>query len=390
MFDLSEVLEKNGHEVIPFSMQEARNFRSVYSPYFIKNLDYNKDNFSIAQKAYIALRSLYCFEAKNKIKKVIDLKKPQIAHIHNFNYHLTPSILGPLIKKRIPIIQTLHDYHIICPSHNLYDFCKMQICTDCKGKHFFNAAKKRCIKESFLKSLVGAIEGYLIKLLRVNSQKIDLFVSPSKFLRDRIIEYGIDSKKICHIPNFIDTDGIQPNLSNDNYFVYFGRLEKFKGVLTLVRAFREIKNSRLLILGRGSLNDVIQGIIEKDNLKNIRLLGFKKKRDLYRILTNCIATIIPSEWFENNPISALESFAFGKPVIGSNIGGLPEIIREGVTGYLFDAGNHRELTKKIQICLNNKSQMIDMGSEARQLVDRKFNPQRHYDKLFEKYRKLLA
>ena len=202
MFSLSEILRKKGHQVIPFSMNDPRNFETEYAEYFIKNIDYTKPEENIARIFYMAARTLYSMEAKNKITRLLDNEKPDLAHIHNFSYHLTPSILFPLSKRGIPVIQTLHDYHIICPSHNLYDFQRMEVCEDCQGKSFLRAVKRKCIKGSHLKTLVGTIEGYLAAFLKTYSSRITLFISPSQFLRNKIIEYGVDSARVVHIPNF--------------------------------------------------------------------------------------------------------------------------------------------------------------------------------------------
>ena len=390
MFSLSDLLTRKGHEVIHFSMNDPRNLPSEYAPYFIRNVDYKRPIGSILKTGYVALRTLYSFEARRKLDKLLQNYPVDLAHIHNFSYHLTPSILTPLNDRAIPVVQTLHDYHIICPSHSLYDLTRMEVCEDCQGKRFRKAIRRKCIKGSRLKSLIGALEGYLAGYLSTYSTKIRMFISPSQSLREKVVEYGVAADKVTHISNFIDLQNFVPNFEGSDYFVYFGRLEEFKGVHTLISAFSIFRDAKLYVLGSGGMEDQLQKTVAANGLKNIHFLGFKQGNELKDIIRNSLCTICPSEWYENNPLSVLESFALGKPVIGASIGGIPELVEDGRTGLLFPSGHVAALAQKIEYCLRHRSLVRDMGRMARKRIEEIYNPAVHYSKIHDLYSEMIG
>ena len=190
--------------------------------------------------------------------------------------------------------------------------------------------------------------------------------------------------------NFVDPKQYDPKFKALSYFIYFGRLEEFKGIRTLIQAISNVKKAELYVLGDGSLRPALQEIVGKGGGSDrIHLLGFKHGEELREIISNSLCTICPSEWYENNPISILESFALGKPVLGAFIGGIPELIEEGVNGLLFKPGNVGELSEKIDYCLKHKNHLRDMGIEARKRVEERYNPMIHYHRIMEKYREMV-
>ncbi len=389
MFSLSNLLGQHGHEIIPFSMRDARNFKSDFEPYFIRQIDYNRPHERLTRRGYVALKTLYSFEARRKLNRLLQNYPVDLAHFHNFNYHLTPSILAPLNERAIPVVQTLHDYHIICPSHHLYDFARGEVCEDCRGKYFRSAIGRKCIKGSALKSLIGSLEGYLAAYLNIYSSRILRFIAPSRFLRDKVIEHGVAADKVVHIANFVDPQQFVPNFNGTDEFVYFGRLEAFKGVWTLIRAFANIRGAKLKIVGDGNLQAQLQQAVAAENLQNIHFLGFKRKGELKKIVSNSLCAVCPSEWYENNPISVLESFALGKPVIGAAIGGIPELVKDGITGLLFSSGDAHELAQKVEYCLHNKDHVRHMGREARKRVEEIYSPKVHYGRILALYSEMI-
>lgn len=390
MFSLIDLLERNNHQVMNFSMKHPKNFNSPYEDYFVNTIDFNSDVSGILNRVGAALKTLYSIEAKKKITALLDTGVPDIAHIHNFNYQLTPSILSPLKRKGVPVVQSLHDYHLICPSHNLYDFNRMEICEDCCEGRFFSAVARRCIKGSRLKSMLGAFEGYLAGFLNTYDDKIDRFISPSVFLKNKVVEYGVAPEKVAVIPNFVDPGRFEPRYQPGNYFVYFGRLEKFKGVETMVQTFKRMDRVTLYILGTGSLKKVLETEIRREKITNVQLLGFKSGKELAQIIQNSMCTIIPSEWYENNPLSVIESFAMGKPVIGSKIGGIPELVKEGETGFLFEPGDTQALFEKLNMCISlKKDEIAQMGRNARELLEKKFTPDQHYRRTMDVYEEMM-
>lgn len=388
MFSLMDALSAHGHTVVPFSMQNPRNLATEYENFFVSNVDYGGDGKNPFKMLHAACRTIYSLEARRNISRLLGKFSPAIAHFHNFSYQLTPSILAPLVKRNIPVVQTLHDYHIICPSHNLFDFNRGEICEACGGGSFMQAVSRSCIKGSKLKSLIGAVEAYLAKYLKVYSEKINLFISPSLFLKKKIVEFGVEEKKIVHLPNFVDHQLFTPSSESSDYFVYFGRLEAFKGIRVLLKAFELVDNAKLYIIGDGSLKEELAKTISDKGLDHVKLLGYKGGAELRRLVGNSRCSIIPSLWYENNPISVLESFALGKPVIGADIGGIPELVEEGKTGLLFQADSHEELSAQIRFFATHRTQAEEMGREARRRVEKIYNPVAHYKNIMELYRGL--
>ena len=392
MLDVSSMLQNHGHQVIPFAMQHEKNLPTKYSTYFVENIEFNSEiKCSIFRKIKMGLKVIYSFEARNKLLELIEKENPDIAHIHKFNNSLTPSILYALKKKDIPIVQTLHDYRTVCPNYNLYDFNKLEICEDCKGHKYFNALRRRCheIGKSYLVGLNIAIESYLYHFLKTYENTIDLFIAPSKFLMKKMIEFGVDKSKIVHIPYFVHYNKYIPNYSNSNYILYFGRLESHKGIKTLIAAMKHVNSLKLYIVGEGSYRNELEKYIEIDNIKNVLLVGYKKGKELNEFIKNSLFTIVPSEWYEPFGLVVLESYASGKPVVASRIGGLAELIENNVDGLLFEPGNVEDLSNKINYLLENRNMVVRMGINARKKVEEKYNENIHYMRLMEAYSKVI-
>jgi len=271
----------------------------------------------------------------------------------------------------------------------MYDFSRFETCESCKGHKYYSAVKRKCQKSSYLVSLNIAIESYLYHFLKTYEKTIDLFISPSSFLRNKMIEFGIDRNKIVHIPNFVNSNKYTPNYSNSNYILYFGRLEEHKGLRTLIAAMKHVKTSKLYVVGEGSYQNMLERYSKKNNMKNVVFLGFVTRKKLIELVRYSLFTVLPSEWYENCPMSVLESFAFGKPVIGANIGGIPDLIDNGSTGILFNSGDVDDLAEKTNYLLNNKNLAVKMGRTARKTVEEKYNENVHYERLMEAYKKSL-
>lgn len=383
-FSLKELLEKNGHTVIDFSMKDEKNFDSKYSKFFVNNVDYNRKQ-SILNKMREASKIIYSFEAKRKLEKLIKETKPDIAHLHIFQHQLSLSILDVLKKYNIPIVYTAHDLKMICPNYKMMTYGKT--CEDCKGEKYSNCLKNKCVKNSTIKSAVAMIEAYVNKY-RKAYDKIDYIITPSKFYRDKFIEFGINQEKIGHIPNFLNDKKIEyDTLPEQNYFLYFGRLSEEKGIMTLTKAMKKI-DATLKIVGTGPIKDKIEEFIEENNYKNIELLGFKSGKELNTIIANAKAVILPSEWYENGPYSAIESLKLGKILIGSNLGGIPELI-DG-NGYVFKNGDSNDLYEKINCIIKlDKVSRKQMQNKSLEIFEKEYVSEIHYNKLIKIYRKLV-
>ena len=387
-FKLNKLHERAGHEVIPFAMKHARNFPTPYSNYFVSEVNY-WENPTLFEKLRAGGRVLYSSEARKNVRKIIDQTHPDIAHIHLIYHQISPSFLPDLHKKGIPIIQTLHDYKPICPTYSMV--ANDEVCERCKGKDFFHATLVRCNHGSFVGSLLSSTEMYLHHALGYYNLP-DVYITPSNFMREKMIQYGLNAEKIYHVPNFIDTNDVFEVQPKEKQFIYVGRLVPIKGIATLLKAMKilALKEYRLIIVGDGPERPELESYIHKNNISNIEFLGYQNKRVVYRLLGQSQFSILPSICYENCPLSVLKSMAAGTPVIGSRIGGIPELIDDGTDGLLFEPKNPEDLAQKILRMLSNPQDTAQMGKLAKLKVERKYNPKSHYQKIISLYEKLLS
>lgn len=230
---------------------------------------------------------------------------------------------------------------------------------------------------------------YIHRILNIYKKNISIYITVSEFYRNKLIEYGFDANKIITIPNFVFLNERDIDYESNDYFVYFGRISKEKGLLTLIRAMKFVKNDKLIIIGEGPFKDEVMRFIYQNQINNIIFTGYLNLDKIFKIIKKSKFIIVPSEWYENCPFSILESFSNGKPVIGSNIGGIPELIDNGVDGLLFEMGNWEDLLKKINILSNSKRVLIEMGKNARKKILKKFSPIIHYNRIISVYEKVL-
>lgn len=391
-FELKKLLESHGHQVIPFSMKHPKNFPSLYSKYFVENIDFHPSSFN--QKIQVGCQSipriLYSTQSASRIRKLIRRVKPDIAHLHMIDHQLSPSILPVLKEEGIPVVQSIHTYKPVCPSYMLYNTAKGEICEKCIDGSYYEAVINRCHKNSYLASALVALEMYIHKSLHSYQKYIDLYLVPSEFVGNKMKEGGFNQDKIHLIRHFIDPKEYPQSHNNNHYLLYFGRLSAEKGLLTLLKAMEGIKRSRLKIVGDGPMRSTLESYVKNKNLQNIEFVGSLNGGLLKSVIANASFIVLPSEWYENAPMSIYEAFALGKPVIGSCIGGIPELIQHGKDGYLFQSKDYDELKFWINFCLKNKTLVQKMGKNARLKVQKLFNPQIYYKKLFTFYSLIVS
>jgi glycosyltransferase involved in cell wall biosynthesis len=380
-------MEEKGHQVIPFSVKDPKNEPSEFSKYFAQPMSFDSDQ-SFIDKTKTAARIIYSKNNRKSIRKLIRDFNIDIAHMHNIYHRISPAILPELSSQGIPVILTLHDYKLICPIYLLYR--NGIICENCKGGKFYSCILHRCNQNSTVLSIVSAMELYIHNLISIWANNVTGFISPSLFLKNKLVEYGFKHDAIFHIPNFLSLENYNAKFENDGYIVYVGRLSKEKGIGTLIKAYQKIKSKgNLVVIGDGPLKKELN-LLRADRMNRIYFSGYLSGKRLRESIRNAIAVIIPSEWYENAPMSVLEAFAYGKPVVGSRIGGIPEMIDEKINGYLFDPGNVDDLKEKLEfvLCMPN-SQIRKLGQAARQKVERQFNAELHYERLMNVYHAAL-
>ena len=379
-FTLAELLQKHGHRVVPFTAASPNNESSEWENYFPRGADFEHPG------AGDLLRFLYSHDAVKSIRQLLKDTDLDLAHFHIYYGKLTASILEVLKRDGIPLIQTLHEYKLTCPvySHLSND----EICEACEGKHFWRALPKRCNRGSLARTALSVTESYISRMLGA-VKKFDHFISVSHFLRKKMISHGIPEDKISTVHNFVDVSDITPNFSEGDYILYFGRVHRSKGILTLIEAAVPLTDVPIYIVGDGEAIPEVQQIIEKNGCKHIHLLGFKQGDELRELIQNSICTVLPSEWYENCPMSVLESYAYGKPVIGADIGGIPELIVDGVDGCLVPSGEQEPLRDRLLWMSEHKDDAAEMGRIGRYKMETEFNADIHYERIMNVYQQFL-
>lgn len=385
-FETAKLLESKGHKVIFFSMQHPKNFPSIYEKFFVSNVDYEKS--ALKDKIDASLKLLYSFEAKRKIKDLIKREKPDVAYLNNIHHQISPSILGAFKQFNIPVVLALRDYKMVCASYSM--LADWKICEACKNKKYYYCFLKACVKDSKAMSFINTIEMYLHHKILHIYDLVDVFISPSEFLKSKVEEMGFKGK-IIYLPNFVKIEDFKPQYNwEENSIVYFGRLSKEKGLFTLIDAMRDTKGIILKIIGDGPIRGDMEKKVENENIKNVLFLGYKSGENLRNEIKKSMFTVLPSEWYENNPRSVIEGFALGKSVIGSRIGGIPELVKDGETGLTFEPGNSVDLRSKIEYYTNNPDKVVKMGKNARLFAEKDLNAEEHYRRLMEIYRQVTS
>lgn len=376
IFKLFTRMKELGHEVEFFGMEDSGNIAGNSLGLGIKKLDF-KGN--VLKKGSYPFKLIYSVEAKRKIDKVIRRFGPDIVHLNNYNYHITPSILYAIRKYNIPIVQTLHDPQLVCPNHRLFNNAGNRICEKCKGGRFYNCILQRCIDNSFAKSILGAAESFIYRKLK-SYDLIECFISPSRFMKDKILEMnaGIPKEKFLVLRNFVDEKADRTACVKKPYVLYFGRISAEKGISTLAEACSKLPHIKFKIAGTGQLEYKLSGI------GNIEYLGFQQGDELKKYISEALFSVCPSEWYENCPLSVLESQMYGTPVIGARIGGIPELIEDGADGLLFTPGNAEELAEKINYLYCNEELLKSFSIKCTNKVD-DFSIDKYIDALMGAY-----
>ncbi len=375
------LFENFGWRVVPFAMRHSRNFPSDWDKYFIQEIEFG-EAYSLTQKLLRAPKIIYSFEAQRKIRQIVELINPQIAHAHNIYHHISPSIFSTLRKCGIPTVLTLHDLKIACPAYKM--LTHDGVCERCKNGNISNVIRHRCIKNSLSLSALIFLETGMHRLLGSYSKNVTRFVVPSQFYLDKFIEWGWDKEKFTYIPNFVDLDSHTPSHKAGNTFMYIGRLGPEKGLTTFIQA-AAISKTPAIIVGTGPEEDKLHKLANEVGA-DVTFTGYQSGAALHDLVRSSRAVVLPSEWYENAPISILEAYALGRPVIGSNIGGIPELIRPGETGAVFESGNSDALASVLEdFSIMTDSKVIAMGHCGREWVEREFSAQRYRDRMLALY-----
>lgn len=376
VFKLGEMLVSNGHTVEYFGLENEKNIVGNAVGSYVSHLDFDD---GIKKNLKAPFRIIYSSEARKKLRKVLDSFSPDIVHFNNIQFHLTPSVLLEVEKykkqtgRSVKIVYTAHDYQLICPSHGLFD-TEFNVCEKCLAGNYMHCFKTKCMKKSRAKSLLATADAYLWKCSKAYSY-IDKIICPSDFLKAKLDTQKRFEKKTVTIHNFVESE---PEFlsENDGYVIEFGHLSKDKGTLTLLEAARRMPEIRFVFVGYGSAEEAIKSV------PNAEFVGFKTGDELKKLIQKAAVSVCPSEIYENCPYSVIESQIYGTPVVASRMGGISELIQDGITGFLFEAGNAEELEQKLRFLLETEKNK-EFSNNCR--FSRFETSGTYYDKLMQVY-----
>lgn len=384
-FNTGRLLEEHGHKVVYFTLKWSHNKSSPFSKYFPES---KETRVGPLKQVKNLINYFYHFEAAKKIEQLILDEKPDVAHIHLMWGQITPSIFPVLKKYHIPVLFTIHDYRIVCPAYTFRDGSG-RICEDCQGRHFYKCFTHTCCKSNKLMSAVMAAEQYFRNAFFNPARYIDGFIYVSNFAKDIQEKYmpALKSKPNITLYNF--STSISDNSKSmpaDRYYLYFGRLSYEKGVRTLLGAFKDLPQCKLKVVGTGPKEAELRAFADNEKMQSVEFLGYKQGEELADLVRNAYFVIVPSEWYENNPMTIIEAYSVGTPVIGARIGGIPEIIVEGETGFLFESGNVESLGKVIAKTMAlAKNEYEALSSGCLRFAHNNLSPESYYPRLMAFY-----
>jgi glycosyltransferase involved in cell wall biosynthesis len=376
--------EERGWRVVEFCMHHPSNRPSDWSRYFVDEIEFGED-YSLLQKAVRVGRVIYSKQARSRLRQLLNDVQVDIAHVHNVYHHISPAVLPVLRSLRIPTVLTTHDLKLACPAYQM--ITHDGVCERCKGGRLHHVVTNKCIKGSTSLSAVVFAESAVHRLLGSFTKNVNRFVSPSRFYVEKFVEWGFDRNAFTFIPNYIDPGRFEPHYEPGRAFIYFGRLAREKGLATLVRAAAKAAVP-LQVVGTGPEEASLRRLA-KDLGGDIDFLGYMTGSALHECVRSARASVLASEWYENAPVSVLESYALGTPFIGARIGGITELIREGETGFSFASGDVEDLAGVLtKVARMPDKDLERLARAGRQWVEYEFTAVRYMERLLRLYDQL--
>ena len=359
-----DLLENHGHTVIRYE----RNNKEI-------------DEFSLFKKGTLLWATNWSKKSYAELNNLINKAKPDICHVHNFLPLISPSVYYACKHNKIPIVQTLHNYRLLCS--NAYLFRNGKVCEECIGHSLYHSVKYGCYRGSKIQTFALARMVEKHKKRGTWKNIVDAYICLTEFTKKKFIQGGLPQNKLYVKPNFMH-DFNKINSDRQDYFFSIGRLDETKGIKTLISAFRKFNSTKLKVAGTGPLAKLLS-----EETNNIEYIGQQQHSKILELLSRSIALVFPSVWYEGMPMSIVEAFAYSKPVIASRLGAMSEMIENGKTGLLFEPGSAEDLSQKIKWAYEHKEEMKQMGINARKVYEEKYTAERNYSLLMDIYKKAI-
>lgn len=396
VFGLADELERRGHEWVPFTVAYDQTAVDTYTEYFVSpplgpDQSHYKD-MELSPLAMIKLlaRAAYSFETRRKAGGLIDAAHPDIAYIQNIYNYMSPSVLDACASRDLPIVMRVPDYNMMCAE--LHFLRHGEVCTECLRGGYWRALQHRCLKGSLAATAARVASMYVHRWLGVYDT-VDLFITPSSFMREKLIAAGYDAERIVHLRSFyprqVEQDATRVE---DDYILYFGRVAPEKAVDTLIRALARLEDPPRLVIAGSDVDGTrseLEDLCAELGLRSVEFVGFQDREALDDLIRRCLFTVVPSRWYDNCPMAVLESFAHAKPVVASDIGGIPEQVA-GDCGILFEPDNVEELAASITRLLEDAELRHKMGAAALHRLREQYSAGAHCDRLLELFERLVT
>jgi glycosyltransferase involved in cell wall biosynthesis len=388
LFDLIRRLDERGYETALFSMAhgapEAFSGRSYRVPY----INFKDPKAGFLKKVRLAAHALYSRSARRAMRDCIDDFAPDLAHVRGIYHHLSPSILWELKSRGVPVLYHLNDFKMLCPTYNMVAHGKA--CDSCRGGSFYHVVTKGCYAGPHSNAAVLAAEAYLHKWLRTYESCVDLFLAPSAFVRSELIDHGLPAERIAVLPHFQELPGDDQLANDEGYLLYFGRLSPEKGVEDLLHALVRQQHIPTIIAGDGPERARLETLARELNLSRVLFAGHVGGEKLKKLIAGCSFSLFPSHAYETLGKSILESYAYGRPVVASDLGSRRELVEHGVTGLLYAVNDRDQLAASIGFLFERPDLIEKMGANGRARVREQHDPEQHLQKMLEVYSRLTV
>jgi glycosyltransferase involved in cell wall biosynthesis len=384
MFELMDLMRSQGHDVALFSMADPRGLPTPYDRHFLPNIDFKSPPRGLFARAKLAAHAIYSTDARRRLRKVIAEFRPDVAHVRNIYHHLSPSILWELKAQGVPVLYHLNDFKLLCPTYNMVS--KGHACERCRGGHFRHVLTEGCYSGPPGSALLLMAEAYFHRWLGTYQKCVDHFLTPSRFAKEKLLQNGFNPEKITVLPHFQELPAHAPPTARpDAPILYFGRLSPEKGVADLLRAMKHLPQVQLQIAGDGPQRSELENLARELCLTNVKFAGHVSGKVLDHMIAAARFTVLPSRAYETLGKTILESYAWGRPVVASDLGSRRELVDQGETGLLYPPGNVEQLGKAISFLVERPELAAQMGVTGRRFVESQHAPEAHYRVLMRLY-----
>jgi len=386
LFDLMRRVDERGHATALFSMDHGRGGSFPGRSYLMPYINFKDPEAGLLRKSWMAAHALYSPSARRKMRDCLADFAPHVAHIRGIYHHLSPSILWELKRQRVPVLYHVNDFKMLCPTYNLV--AHGRACDACISGDYYHALTQNCYAGGRHRAAVLAGEAYLHRWLDTYSRCVDLFLAPSQFVRGMLTRAGFPAERIEVLPHFQTLPAETELIPDKGYVLYFGRLSAEKGLDELLYAMRHLSHVPLVIAGEGPERARLESLARDLQLDQVVFVGRVNGKKLENLVKGCSYSIFPSRAYETMGKSILESYAWGRPVIASDLGSRREMVAHGATGLLYSSGDVAELVESMNFLFHRADVAAQMGSEARRRIQNDHSPDRYLDLLTGLYRRL--